>query len=116
MDIKNYIWITGKIIPRLWGTEYRYTVARPNGGYINDIVILPDGVKTAEDVIAALITEKLKQIDVKPEIIVDPVETKVAEIKALLVAKELLVVGQDIQTIKSKSEILAKIEILKEVI
>lgn len=107
MKIIGYNWITGKMVPRPWGIEYRYTVAKPDGDHINDVVMLPDGEKTDEKIIISIITEKLKQIDVEPEIMVSQEEAKEAEIKTLLVSKGLLEEWQDYRDIKSKAEILA---------
>ena len=55
MNIKNYTWITGKVVFRLWGIEYRYTVENSDGEHINDIVMLLDGEKTLEEDVAKLI-------------------------------------------------------------
>ena len=109
MNIKNYTWITGKVVFRLWGIEYRYTVENSDGEHINDIVMLLDGEKTLEEDVAKLITEKLKQIDIEPEIVISLEEQKESEIEAFLVSKELLLEGQDYRDIKSKAEILAEI-------
>ena len=108
MEIKDYEWITGKMVSRPWGIEYRYTVKKSDGTHINDIVMLPYGTKTSEKDIVVLITEKLKQIDVEPEIEISPEEEKEKEIEAMLIAKGLLEEGQDYHEVKSKAEILAK--------
>jgi len=106
MEIEGYKWITGKVIARSWGTEYRYTVEK-DGEHINDIVMIPDE-KTSEADIIKLITAKLKQIDVAPDIPISPEEEKEKEIEAFLVVKGLLEDGQNYQEIKSKAEILAE--------
>ena len=109
MNIKNYIWITGKMVHRPWGVEYRYTVQNKNGRHINSIVFLKDE-NVSESTIATLITNQLLKIDVVPEQMVDPIEEAVQakedEIKDFLVSKELLTEEESIWDIKSKAEIL----------
>lgn len=111
MDINNYTWITGKIVPRQWGTEYRYTVKNGDDKYFDSIVLLPGGEKTPEKDIIKLIEAQLLQIDVEPEITISIEEEKESEIKAFLVTKGLLAEDQDYRYIKSKSEILAEKEV-----
>jgi len=43
MDIKGYKYIAHKIVPRPWGIECRFTVARLDESHINDIAMLKDG-------------------------------------------------------------------------
>lgn len=109
MDIKDYTWVTGKIINRPWGVEYRYTMKNSAGKYFDDIVLL-ENENVSEETIAELIIAKLGQIDIVPEIVIDPIEQakeeKESEIKNFLVTKELLTSEQTVWDIKSKTEIL----------
>lgn len=42
MEIAGYTYIAHKIIPRPWGVECRFTMAKPDGSHINDIVMVPN--------------------------------------------------------------------------
>ena len=96
MKIEGYQYIIHKIIPRLWGIECRFTVARPDGTHINEIVMLNDGLED-EAQIASLIVSKLKIIDV-------PLETLIPErIYTETEAKNLL------DELKTKEELKRRI-------
>lgn len=113
MDIKNYTFIAGKKINRLWGWEYRYTVQNSTGRNIDSIVKIADENVSDED-IAKLIVAQLAKIDVVYEPLPDPIELakqeKEDEIKAFLVSKELITSEDTVWDIKSKDEIIADVE------
>jgi len=83
MKIEGYQYITHKIIPRPWGIECRFTVARPDGTHINEIVMLNDGLED-EAQIASLIVGKLKVIDVPLETLIPERIYTETEVKNLL--------------------------------
>jgi len=107
MEIKGYEWVTGKVVERPWGVEYRYTVINKGGRYFDDIVILPDK-ETKEEEITLLIAEKLAKIDVVPPVLPDPIEVakqeKETEIREFLVVKGYLEPGQDIHDLRDARE------------
>jgi len=114
MNIKNYIYVTGKKIQRLWGFEYRYTVENQAGRKIDSIVNLLDGKETDEQV-ATLISNQLSKINIIPEPVPDPIEEakneKEEEIKQILIEKGLLTEEDEISDLKNKDEILAAEEV-----
>jgi hypothetical protein len=119
LEIEGYTYITHKLINRPWGPECRYTVARPDGTHINDVVPV-SSMKIEEMELVTVIVERLKGIDVEPlppppdpmiKMVDDAVAAKEAEIKAILVSKELLTKDEEITDIKSKTEIISASEV-----
>ena len=114
LDIEGYTYITHKLINRPWGPEVRFTVAKPDGTHINEVLPIPSEKITDEE-LTKIIIDALKKIDVVIEPPPDPmdlmiklaVEQKEAEIKNILVAKELMTSEQEITDIKTKAEIIA---------
>ena len=105
MKIEGYQYITHKIIPRPWGIECRFTVARPDGTHINEIVMLNDGLED-EAQIASLIVGKLKVIDVPLETLIPERIYTETEVKNLMVEKGYLISGQNLSDLKSKWNLL----------
>lgn len=64
MALKNFEFIQGKIVPRPWGTEYRFSAKDPDGRIWNEIVMLPDE-KADEKTIQGLIQAHLDRVSVK---------------------------------------------------
>ena len=54
MDIKGYKYITHKLIPRPWGSECRFTVARLDGTLIDNVVAIQDMNILEEDLATTL--------------------------------------------------------------
>jgi len=106
MKIEGYQYIIHKIIPRPWGIECRFTVARPDGTHINEIVMLNDGLED-EAQIASLIVGKLKVIDVPLEI-PERIYTE-TEVKNLMVEKGYLIEDQKLAELKTKEELTRRI-------
>ena len=105
MKIEGYQCITHKIIPRPWGIECRFTVARPDGTHINEIVMLNDGLED-EVQIASLIVGKLKVIDVPLETLIPERIYTETEVKNLMVEKGYLILGENLLDLKSKWDLL----------
>ena len=105
MKIEGYQYITHKIIPRPWGIECRFTVARPDGTHINEIVMLSDGLED-EAQIASLIVGKLKVIDVPLETLIPERIYTETEVKNLMVEKGYLILGENLLDLKSKWDLL----------
>ena len=105
MKIEGYQYITHKIIPRPWGIECRFTVARPDGTHINEIVMLNDGLED-EAQIASLIVGKLKVIDVPLETLIPERIYTETEVKNLMVEKGYLILGENLLDLKSKWDLL----------
>ena len=105
MKIEGYQYITHKIIPRPWGIECRFTVARPDGTHINEIVMLNDGLED-EAQIASLIIGKLKVIDVPLETLIPERIYTETEVKNLMVEKGYLIPGENLLDLKSKWDLL----------
>ena len=101
MKIEGYQYIIHKIIPRPWGIECRFTVARPDGTYINEIVMLSDGLED-EAQIASLIVGKLKVIDVPLETLIPERIYTETEVKNLMAEKGYLIPGENLLDLKSK--------------
>lgn len=66
--IPNYTYITHKLIPRPWGPECRFTVARPDGTHINEVVSIKtmqindtDLVAIISNLLARMKTEEDRQ-------------------------------------------------------
>ena len=108
MKIEGYQYITHKIIPRPWGIECRFTVARPDGTHINEIVMLNDGLED-EAQIASLIIGKLKVIDVPLETLIPERIYTETEVKNLMVEKGYLIEGQKLAELKTKEELTRRI-------
>ena len=104
MKIEGYQYIIHKIIPRPWGIECRFTVARPNGTHINEIVMLNDGLED-EAQIASLIVSKLKVIDVPLETLIPERIYTETEVKNLMVEKGYLIEDQKLAELKTKEEL-----------
>lgn len=115
MDIKGYKYITHKLIPRPWGAECRFTVARLDGTLIDNVVAIPD-MKILEEDLAVIILADVVRIDAPgPALPPDPVEEarnqKEAEVQAFLVLKGLLTSDQTVWDVKTKEEYLtAKVD------
>jgi len=105
MKIEGYQYITHKIIPRPWGIECRFTVARPDGTHINEIVMLNDGLED-EAQIASLIVGKLKVIDVPLETLIPERIYTETEVKNLMVEKGYLIPEENLLDLKSKWDLL----------
>ena len=105
MKIEGYQYIIHKIIPRPWGIECRFTVARPDGTHINEIVMLNDGLED-EAQIASLIVGKLKVIDVPLETLIPERIYTETEVKNLMIEKGYLISGQNLSDLKSKKDLL----------
>ena len=105
MKIEGYQYITHKIIPRPWGIECRFTVARLDGTHINEIVMLNDGLED-EAQIASLIIGKLKAIDVPLETLIPERIYTETEVKNLMAEKEYLIPGENLSDLKSKEDLL----------
>ena len=105
MKIEGYQYIIHKIIPRPWGIECRFTVARPDGTHINEIVMLNDGLED-EAQIASLIVSKLKVIDVPLETLIPERIYTETEVKNLMVEKGYLIPGENLLDLKSKWDLL----------
>ena len=108
MKIEGYQYITHKIIPRPWGIECRFTVARPDGTHINEIVMLNDGLED-EAQIASLIIGKLKVIDVPLETLIPERIYTETEVKNLMVEKGYLIEDQKLAELKTKEELTRRI-------
>ena len=104
MKIEGYQYIIHKIIPRPWGIECRFTVARPDGTHINEIVMLNDGLED-EAQIASLIVGKLKVIDVPLETLIPERIYTETEVKNLMVEKGYLIEDQKLAELKTKEEL-----------
>ena len=105
MKIEGHQYITHKIIPRPWGIECRFTVARSDGTHINEIVMLNDGLED-EAQIASLIVGKLKVIDVPLETLIPERIYTETEVKNLMVEKGYLILGENLLDLKSKWDLL----------
>ena len=105
MKIEGYLYIIHKIIPRPWGIECRFTVARPDGTHINEIVMLNDGLED-EAQIASLIVGKLKVIDVPLETLIPERIYTETEVKNLMVEKGYLIPEENLLDLKSKWDLL----------
>ena len=108
MKIEGYQYIIHKIIPRPWGIECRFTVARPDGTHINEIVMLNDGLED-EAQIASLIVGKLKVIDVPLETLIPERIYTETEAKNLMVEKGYLIEDQKLAELKTKEELTRRI-------
>jgi hypothetical protein len=114
MEIEGYKYIQHKLKSRPWGPECQFTVEKLIGGFIDDVISIPD-MKIEESELAKLITERLKLIDHEIEPFIDPqmkmiedaVAAKETEIRFILEQKGLLEKEQSIEDIKSKAEIVA---------
>jgi len=113
MEIEGYKYIQHKLKPRPWGPECQFTVEKLIGGFIDDVISIPD-MKIEEKELAQLILDRLKLIDHEIEPFIDPqmkmiedaVLAKEVEIKSILEQKGLLEKGQSIEDMKSKAEIV----------
>ena len=105
MKIEGYQYIIHKIIPRPWGIECRFTVARPDGTHINEIVMLNDGLED-EAQIASLIVGKLKVIDVPLETLIPERIYTETEVKNLMIEKGYLIPDGNLLDLKSKWDLL----------
>lgn len=120
MKIEGYEYIQHNLTPRPWGPECQFTVAKPDGSHINEVISIPD-LKIEEEELAKLILERVKLIDVVREPFVDPqmkmledaVMAKEDEIKSILIQKGLLAEKQAIIDMKSKAEIVAEAKVGK---
>ena len=108
MKIEGYQYIIHKIIPRPWGIECRFTVARPDGTHINEIVMLNDGLEDKAQ-IASLIVGKLKVIDVPLETLIPERIYTETEVKNLMVEKGYLTEDQKLAELKTKEELKRRI-------
>jgi len=108
MKIEGYQYIIHKIIPRPWGIECRFTVARPDGTHINEIVMLNDGLED-EAQIASLIIGKLKVIDVPLETLIPERIYTETEVKNLMIEKGYLTEDQKLAELKTKRELERRI-------
>jgi len=105
MKIEGYQYIIHKIIPRPWGIECRFTVARPDGTHINEIVMLNDGLED-EAQIASLIVGKLEVIDAPLETLIPERIYTETEVKNLMVEKGYLIPEENLLDLKSKWDLL----------
>ena len=64
MEIPGYTYLTHKIIPRPWGIECRFTMARADGTHINDIVMVPSADISDSD-LTALVAAYLGRLEAK---------------------------------------------------
>ena len=108
MKIEGYQYIIHKIIPRPWGIECRFTVARSDGTHINEIVMLNDGLED-EAQIASLIVGKLKVIDVPLETLIPERIYTETEVKNLMAEKGYLIEDQKLAELKTKEELTRRI-------
>lgn len=109
MKIDGYTYVQHRLVSRLSGDECQFTVADEDDEHINMAIPVPD-IKIGEEDLAKLILAALlakSAVSADPSII-DPiaeaVAAKEAEIKALLVEKELITVDQKIEDVKTKTE------------
>lgn len=72
MELKNYKFITGQIVPRPWGIEYRFTATKGDK-YFDEIVMLSTG-KEDEKEIAAMIERHLDLVSAPPPAAAEGVE------------------------------------------
>lgn len=63
MNIPGYTYIQHNINLRAWGTECQFTVEKPDGSHINDIVLIPNSQISEED-LAVLIGDRLALVDI----------------------------------------------------
>ena len=113
MEIEGYKYIAHKLIQRPWGPECRFTVARlPDNSHINEVIVI-ESIKIEESVLAEQIASRCKEIDsIVAEPVIDlrqveidaAVSAKEAEIKAMLVAKEMITAEQQIADVKTKAD------------
>lgn len=62
LTIPDYTYIAHKLINRPWGPECRFTVARPDGSHINEVIPIKS-MKIEEKELVEHITARLKQIE-----------------------------------------------------
>jgi len=93
MRIKGYKFIAGKVVPRKWGTEYRFSVvSESTGKNYDDIVMI--NPKDDEKIIASKIESKLLALStVIPEPEPEKVYTQ-KEIDNVLVEKKYFTSGK----------------------
>jgi hypothetical protein len=86
MSIKltGYELLTGKIVHRPWGVEYRFTAVASDERHLNDVVGIFE--KATDEEISAIIQSHLKKIDVPPSEPVDEIVTLEIQ-KAILLAE-----------------------------
>jgi hypothetical protein len=65
MNIEGYTYIAHKLIQRPWGPECRFTVARPDGSHINEVIGI-SGLDISEADLPALIKTRCELIDAPP--------------------------------------------------
>jgi hypothetical protein len=93
MEIKGYKFIAGKIVPRKWGTEYRFSViSESTGKNYDDIVMI--NPKATEKEIGLIIESKLAVLSVViPEIIPEKQYSQ-TEVDSILKEKKYLDKGK----------------------
>ncbi len=62
MKITGYKYIQHKIKPRPWGPECQFTVARPDGTHINEVIPIPS-IDASESVLAERIQARLAMLE-----------------------------------------------------
>lgn len=105
MQIPGYTYITHKLVQRLWGAECRYTVARPDGTHINDVVAI-SSMKLDEAEIEKIVIARLLVVDVPPETL-EPEKTYTEdEVKTLLVEKGYIEESESVDDLKTATEFI----------
>jgi len=66
MNIKNYTYITHKLIQRPWVAECRFTVVKDDNTHINEVIIIPS-MNIEESELIKLIEQRLAVIDMPKE-------------------------------------------------
>jgi hypothetical protein len=61
LEIEGYTYVAHKLINRPWGPECRFTVARPDGSHINEVIPI-SSMSIADNDLVDLIVTRLARI------------------------------------------------------
>lgn len=87
MNLKGYFFLKGKIVPRNWGIEYRFTASENETKHeYNEIIKLITGKETEKE-IEALIQKHLDKVSITTEPEPEHIELNDTNVKEYLVQK-----------------------------
>jgi len=101
MKLTGFEFITGKLVPRPWGTEYRFTAAGAGTEY-NEVLDVKKDID--EKALAVLVQERLDRVSVPvPEPVVETVT--VEQVEKYLKDNAYLTEEQTLDDIKTTDEV-----------
>lgn len=103
--IPGYTYIQHKLKLRPWGPECQFTVARPDGTHINEVIAVPS-TKIEEKELEGLISSALVRIDRVTEPIIIPRTYMEDEVKQLLVDKGFIKQTESVADLKPLADLV----------